>query len=128
MKVAVISDDTRTVSAHFGRAEYFLVYEIQDDTVKGKEMRPKPSHQHSSTITQLQNGTDKTPKETSFHDSMLASVRDCEVVIAGGMGYGMYSTMTQAGIKVFITDIVLADAAVKEYVAGNLVNHLERLH
>ena len=127
MKVAVVTDDNKTVSAHFGRAEYFLVYEAKDGAIVKRESRPKASHQHRD-VMQIGREAGAQQSEANFHDTVLSSVRDCEAVITGGMGYGMYASMMQAHIKPFVTDVSLADVAVQQYLKGTLANHLERLH
>ena len=126
MKVGVVSDDDKTVSAHFGMARHFIVYEIQNGSVVNTEIRQKASHRHNEV---MHLGVADNPiSEANFHETVLSNVRDCEAIITRGMGYGMYSSMTQVGIKPFVTDIPLADKAVQEYIKGTLVNHLERLH
>ena len=126
MKVGVVSDDDKTISAHFGMARYYIVYEIQNDAVVNTEIRPKASHRHNELMHP--GVSDNPTSEANFHETVLSNVKDCEAIITRGMGYGMYSSMTQAGIKPFVTDIPLADNAVQEYIKGTLVNHLGRLH
>ena len=136
MKVGVVTDDKKTISPHFGRAQYYLVYEIRDGVILNKEMRPKSSHHHRETIELHRTEEEEivldrhqdTHSEASLHDSMLSNVRDCEALIAGGMGYGMFVAIKQLGIIPFITNIVIADDAIQAYVKGTLDNHIERLH
>ena len=42
MKIAVVTDDHRTISAHFGRAIYYEVFTISDGKMTGRETLPKP--------------------------------------------------------------------------------------
>ena len=44
------------------------------------------------------------------------------------MGRGAFDAIKNVGIKSFITDLELAEDAVKAYVAGKLDSHMERLH
>ncbi|MDG6905108.1 MAG: dinitrogenase iron-molybdenum cofactor biosynthesis protein [Nitrososphaerota archaeon] len=140
MKVAVVTDDNKTISPHFGRAQYYLVYEISNGrTVLSKETRAKASHSHREAV-QLLHDSLKTgatlesdhhndaATEATLHDTMLSNVRDCEALIARGMGAGMYGSIRHLGIKPFVTDIVTADDAVQAYIKGTLDNHVERLH
>ncbi|MGA2876110.1 MAG: NifB/NifX family molybdenum-iron cluster-binding protein [Nitrososphaerales archaeon] len=136
-KVAVVTDDNKTISPHFGRAQYYLVYEIQDGTILNKETRPKSSHHHRETMQihrpdAIEEGGSQHPQdvvsEESLHDNMLSNVRDCEALISRGMGYGMHMAIEHLGIKPYITSIASADDAVKEYMKGTLDNHVERLH
>lgn len=135
MKVAIVTDDNRTVSPHFGRAMYYLVYEIQDGKIIGKETRPKSSHNHHEVIDLGSNSKDASmgerhdaASEGSLHDKMLSNVKDCGALIARGMGAGMYGSIRQLGIKPFVTSIASADEAVLAYIKGTLDDHKERLH
>lgn len=44
MKIAFITDDDRTISAHFGRARYYAVLTVEDGKVTAREQRPKLGH------------------------------------------------------------------------------------
>ena len=68
------------------------------------------------------------PKADVIHNSMLSNVSDCEVLIARGMGWGAFEAIRKEGIKPFITDLELAEDAVKVYISGKLDSHTERLH
>jgi predicted Fe-Mo cluster-binding NifX family protein len=131
MKVAVVTDDGKTISSHFGRAKYYLVYDIQDKKVQKIETRPKVgrhleglSHHDDSSARSHDHGSG----ETALHNSMLSNVLDCEALIAGGMGSGAYMSIEEAGITPFLTDKIYADEAVQAYLNGTLNNQVERLH
>jgi predicted Fe-Mo cluster-binding NifX family protein len=135
MRVAVVTDDGKTISQHFGRAQYYLVYDLEDGAVKGRETRPKAGHHQGGMEHQDEGehhgegpGHHQGPQEAATHESMLSNVSDCEAIIARGMGYGIYEAMSQSGIKPFITEAVYADDAVQAYIKGNLDDHKERLH
>ena len=127
MKVGVVTDDGQTISPHFGRAQYYLVYDIVDGKVSGKETRPKASH-HQSGIEPHAEGHHHGQAEASLHTDMLSNVKDCEALIVRGMGWGMYEAIKEAGMKPFLTDTALADQAVEAYIKGSLDDHTERLH
>ena len=125
MKVGVVTDDNKTISPHFGKAQYYLVYEIQDGAILSKETRPKSSHHHRETVQlhrpdAMQQGGPQhhqdAVSEGNTHDNMLSNVRDCEALISRGMGYGMHAAIEQLGIKSYITNKPTADEAVKEYI------------
>ncbi len=46
MKIAVITENGKTISQHFGRAPYYLVFTIEDGKITNREMREKMGHQH----------------------------------------------------------------------------------
>ena len=133
MKIAVVTDDGKTISAHFGRAPYYRVVTIEDGQVVGHELREKHAHgahhEHGhgggSEIHLHEGGN---PQAEDAHNKMTAPVRDCQVVLSRGMGNGAYMALRQAGLQPIITDVREVDEAVRQYVAGELVDHPERLH
>lgn len=130
MKIGIVTDDKRTISPHFGRAQYYLVYEIKDGVVVNKEARPKFFHNQGVVGRNMANREEEhsPAEEASIHGSMLSNVADCEALITRGMGSGMYYAMKQAGIEPFVTSVAIADDAVQAYIKGTLDNHMERLH
>jgi len=133
LKVGVVTDDGRTTSPHFGRARYYLVYDVEGGIIKGKETRPKSSPHHEMAGHEgghhgFGEGHHQDPSEASKHASMLSNVGDCEAIVAHGMGWGIYEAMKQAGIKPFLTEATDADEAVRAYISGSLDDHPERLH
>lgn len=131
MKIAVITDDSRTISAHFGRAQYYEVFTIEDGLVINRERRTKVNHNHFSGEHDHgshngQHGTD--PASDHRHDLMIESIDDCQVVFARGMGRGAFNKLTSSGIRPIITEVSDIESAVNNYLAGTLANHLERLH
>ena len=44
MKIAVVTHDEKTISAHFGRAQYYVVFTVDDGKITGQETRPKANH------------------------------------------------------------------------------------
>jgi len=128
LKIAVVTDDGKTISPHFGRAIYYVVYDVQDGMIKGSEMRDKAAHHTGGEPHQQEEGGHHGPEADAKHSSMLSNISDCEALIARGMGWGAFEAIRSTGIKPFITDLELAEDAVKAYVAGKLDSHTERLH
>lgn len=130
MKVAVVTDDAKTISQHFGRARFYKVYEIKDGAIVGSEQRPKAGHHVEGAAHQEHRAEPHGHHhgDAATHNSMLANIADCQVLIARGMGWGAHDAIERAGIKPYITDVESADEAVKAYIEGKLDNHAERLH
>lgn len=126
MNVAVVTDDMETISPHFGRATHYLVYQIEDGLVKRKEVRDKTGH--GSHMEERFHHHDSGPEMVATHSAMLAGIQDCEVVISRGMGRPMYASIQDAGMKVYVTRLRLAEEAIRALIAGTLDNHLEMLH
>lgn len=134
MKIAVVTEHQTTITRHFGRALTYLVFTVEDGKIVSKEQRDKPGHQHGShehggqPIQLHEPGDSFTPGAVDTHAQMVDPIRDCEVVIAGGMGGGAYRALEQAGLETILTDMKDAEAAVQAYVGGTLAHHPERLH
>ena len=131
MKIAVITDDMKTISAHFGRAQYYLVFTVENGKISAQESRPKANHNHFASQEQEHahtepHGTDAQSEVK--HTSMIEPIIDCEVLLAGGMGQGAYTSLILRSIQPYITDIQDAQTAVIAYLDGSMIDHTERLH
>jgi len=132
MKLATASDDEMNVSQHFGRAPCYVVFTVDDGKVTAKETRSKASHQTFAAHVPAKlaegerHGYDAGSR--SRHANMAEAIRDCQVLLAGGMGWGAYEAMQGYGIETIATDIENIDEAVELYLAGKLANVMNRLH
>lgn len=131
MKIAVVSDDGVTVSQHFGRAELYVVLQIEDGAVVGRENRPRSGHRAFASMEQHtshggRHGYDEHSQ--SKHHSMAQAIADCQVLIAGGMGWGAYESMKGYNIEPIVTDVGDIEQAVALYLEGRLENLMERVH
>ena len=132
MKIAVVTDDGTTICQHFGRAQYYSVITIEDGKVKSKEQRSKAGHhvagvQHASQATHGEGHGFDVNAQVS-HAGMMANITDCQLVLAGGMGWGAQESLKRAGIAVHMTDVDNIDKAIQLYIQGKLPNLQERLH
>ena len=140
MKIAVITNDGKTISRHFGRAQYYLVFELEEGVVKNKEMREKLGHFHFANQSHLKtdhpqshnhshsegHGMDASSHQK--HSQMAETISDCEAIICGGMGMGAYRSMAAFDIKPFVTDKMEIEEAVKEFIQGRLEDKTDLLH
>lgn len=133
MKIAFVTDDGTSISAHFGRAKFYEVIHIENGSIVNRERRDKTGHHtfahnedHEHHHGNEQHGFDDASRLK--HESMAASITDCQVVVARGMGNGAYQHLTSANLIPIITDIADIDTAVKGIIDGTVVNHTEKLH
>ena len=104
MKIAVASQNRRTIMEHAGRCRNFWIYETDQDKVVRKELL-------------------ELPKEQSFHDSSPHAshpLDEVQVLIAGGMGHGLSHRLTHKGIVGVVTPETDPDRAVAAYLDGSL--------
>ncbi|MCX6003793.1 MAG: DUF134 domain-containing protein [Chloroflexi bacterium] len=132
MKIAVVTDDGTTICQHFGRALYYSVVTVDNGKVVSKEQRNKAGHhiagdQHASHASHGEkHGFDANAQAS--HAGMMANITDCQLLIAGGMGWGAQESLKRAGITVHMTDVNNIDEAIQLYIQGKLPNLQERLH
>jgi transcriptional regulator with XRE-family HTH domain/predicted Fe-Mo cluster-binding NifX family protein len=132
MKIAVITDDGKTISQHFGRAPYYQVLTIEEGKIANREMRNKLGHNqfHNQDHAEEQHGTGHGMDAGSHnkHASMAEAISDCAAVLCGGMGMGAYESMRRLNIQPVVTDIADIDEAVNAFIDGKLIDHTELLH
>jgi len=133
MKIALITDDGKSISQHFGRANYYAVLTIENGRIVAREMREKLSHRHFANEAhdhshEPSQGHGFDAASQSRHTRMSQTIEDCEALICRGMGAGAYESMKERGIRPVVTDIVLIDDAAMAYVNRTLVDHVEKLH
>ncbi len=140
MRIAAITDDGVTISQHFGRAPYYLVYTVENDMIVDREMREKMGHaqfmnepgsEHDHEHEDSHEGEQHHgygPEADNRHASMAAAIADCTALLCRGMGWGAYESMQKQGITPIVTEIRDADAAVQAYIDGTIEDHTEKLH
>ena len=131
MKIAAITDDETTISQHFGRAQLYVVLTVEDGKVISRETRPKKGH-HSFAAHESHSGHGERhgydAGSQAKHASMAETIADCQVLLAGGMGWGAYDSMRSYNIEPVVTDVQVIDEAVQLYLTGKLPNLMDRLH
>jgi predicted Fe-Mo cluster-binding NifX family protein len=133
MKIAAVSEDGVTISQHFGRAPYYVVVSVEDGKIVSREKRDKLGHAQFAGEQEEAHGADPRghgfdPAAQDRHARMAAAITDCDVMIARGMGAGVYESMKQAGIRPVVANVANIDEAVQVYLAGRLEDHVEKLH
>jgi predicted DNA-binding protein (UPF0251 family)/predicted Fe-Mo cluster-binding NifX family protein len=131
LKIAVVSENATTISQHFGRAPYYIIMTLENGKVVKQEQFERGA---SGTCACGHGGHEEHsashsgPDSAAKHDRMVDPIADCQVLIAGGMGYGAYQALKSRGLEVFITAESLIQKAVELFSAGKLDNLMERLH
>lgn len=117
MKIAVASDDGKTICGHLGRCAHFIVFEVEGENIKSKGTRDNIFTSHTSESC----GHDHSPGEsTHSHQGLVDALTDCKVVISKGMGGRIVDDLTSARITPIITAEDNAETAVQAYIKGSL--------
>lgn len=100
MKIAVASERER-VTAHFGHCENFNIFEAENGKILKSESIPNPGHR------------------PGFLPNFLNDM-GVNVIISGGMGGSAVDIFNEKGIEVITGAQGNAEAAVKDYLNGEL--------
>jgi len=110
MKIAVPTDDGKRIAEHFGRAQSFLIFSIEDGKILYHEVVDSMSP-HSD------GGSGQSHDECAWFMPLLEG---SDVIISRGMGRRAVGHFNEAGIKPVFTDLDDAEEAVRAYANGTL--------
>ena len=119
MKIAVASPDGVSVSPHFGRSRCFIVFDVVEGRLAGREVRDNTYTAHARG--ECAEGEHHHDQPHS-HASIVAALADCQAVLCGGMGWRAAEELKANGIRA----VVLGDAgltpeqAVQALLSGTL--------
>lgn len=102
MKIAVTYDNGE-VFQHFGKTEYFKVYEVEDNKVVSSEVMSSNGSGHGALAG-------------------LLAEQSVDVLICGGIGDGAQTALAEAGIELCAGAQGDTDQAVEAYLKGELVS------
>lgn len=102
MKIAVTYDNGN-IFQHFGKTEFFKVYEVEDNKVVSGEVMGSNGTGHGALAG-------------------LLAEQDVDVLICGGIGGGAQVALQEAGIELYAGASGDADEAVETYLRGELVS------
>ena len=123
-KIALPTDDGQMIGAHFGRAQAFKVFTLDDGREIQAELRKMAGdgrHEHHPH-------GEHDPAPTHSHDDKFALIADCQVLIGGGMGQPAYDRLQAMGLTVILTGEKQIAQALALYQAGTLSSDLRRIH
>jgi len=133
LKIAVVSENETTISQHFGKAPYYIIMTVENGKVVKQEKFERGAsgtcacgHSNEAGHHHASHGNDT--ESDAKHNRMVDPIADCQVLIAGGMGFGAYNALKSRNLQVFITAESSIQKAIELYSAGKLDNLMERLH
>jgi len=125
MRIAFPTNDREKISAHFGRSQGFLIVEVKEGKVVNEEYIPNTvtGHvQHTHHDEHVQGHLHEHNHSVDTHERVIQNFTNIDVVISGGMGYGMKSRFESAGIKTIITSEKDIKTALELFLQSSLKN------
>ncbi|MDG4867103.1 NifB/NifX family molybdenum-iron cluster-binding protein [Guyparkeria sp. 1SP6A2] len=104
MKIAVTSQNRRTVTSHAGRCRRFWIYRVEDGSPVGRELL-------------------ELPREQSFHESTSGKAHPLDgidALVTQGMGDGLARRLARMGASGYVTVESDPDQAVSLLLEGAL--------
>lgn len=103
MKVAIATDDYKSVTGHVGRCNGFLIVTVENGEIKETEEREnkftnhgRGGHDHG----QHHHGEE----HKTGHQRLAEGLKDCSHLICHGVGWRLVEDLTAAGIKPILTN------------------------
>lgn len=112
MKIAVTSQNRKTITGHAGKCRRFWIFSVENNALVGKELL-------------------ELAKEQVFHESPKHEphpLDGIQVFITAGMGQGMVSRLIGKKVLGLITDETDPDKAVSLYLQGALTTKAAETH
>jgi len=117
MRIAVASQDGESISAHFGRCAYFIIFDAKDGAVLRKELRQNTHTSHGAGNCHVGGHGD----QPHSHGAVVQALHDCQAALCYGMGWRAADELKQNGIQPVIVDKRRSpEEAVALYVQGKL--------
>ena len=99
MKIAIASSDGTQISPHFGRSSCFLVFDIEDGKIVGKELRSNTFTAHARGEC---HGDGQHDHGAHSHASIVEALQDCGAVLCYGMGSRAAEALSLRGIQPYV--------------------------
>jgi len=123
MKIAVATNDNRTVAGHVGRCKAFIVYETEGSKTINKVVRINSFTHHGQHLDNKEEHHQHPSEGQGYHNhhNLIEGLKDCEVLIFNHGGWRLIEDLKAHNIKPILTDEKLTEDAVQKYLAGDLI-------
>jgi predicted Fe-Mo cluster-binding NifX family protein len=108
MKIAIGTDDQESIrKGYFGDSRYYLILEVRNAAVAGREWREDPDATRSKS-----NGHNGQPQR------IIMFLGDCSIFLGGSFKEKFLQEISSRGIDCFLTEIEDINKAVSSYLDG----------
>jgi len=102
MKIAVPSIDGKTISEHFGRSAWFIVFETENGKISGREVRSNVFTPHA--LGECNGEKEHHGAHHHSHSAVTSALSDCKYLLCRGIGLRAVDDLKIKGIEPFILD------------------------
>ncbi|MDK1010863.1 MAG: NifB/NifX family molybdenum-iron cluster-binding protein [Actinomycetota bacterium] len=116
MKIAFPTRDDQTITGHFGQMKALIIVDVVDGESATRERRD---------MSAMPECDEEHRERPAF---VVNAIKDCDVLIACGIGAPLVQRANAVDVDVILTDIRSIDEALEMYLAGTLVHTPELAH
>ena len=132
MKIAFVTDDGQTISAHFGHARYFSFVTMQNGEVTSTELIERDldgqhNHHHHEHEHGHGQGQGRGHGDGGFQAKFMP-LKGCDLLVARGMGEPAMNNARSMGADVILTDLKTIDDVLSAIADDSLVHNPRRVH
>lgn len=122
MKIAIPSDDTQNISAHFGRCSYFIIYTVKNKRIVEREVRDNNYCPHRMGVCPKMAKNNDEKFVEKIKASAVSGIRDCNLMIGRSINPTLRATLKKYNIDYMVVDEKDGNKTVEKYLSGLLVN------
>jgi len=104
MKVAIPTNDGKTVADHFGRARCFWIAEVDKGVVLSEQLLENSDIDHGH----------------GDHRGLLEILKGVDIVVCANLGMRIYSDLVSSGIPIYMTGSGEIGQSIQDILQGNL--------
>lgn len=130
-KIAIPTNDGKTISRHFGQASAFLILTLDNGEIIEQELRElsdSGDHDHHNHDHHHDHQHQHGMGGNRSHSAKFDYIRDCQILISGGMGQPAVQRLNDMGIQVALTDHKGIADLLQEIKAGQVKHNPRRIH
>lgn len=120
MKIAVASSDGTNISPHFGQSSCFLIFDVVEGKIAGKEVRNNTFTAHARGEC---SGGERHGHGGHDHSTLVEALHDCQAVLCLGMGRRAEEALAGRAIQpLVLAEECSPEEAVAQFLEGTLVS------
>jgi len=122
MRIAVATDDNKSITGHVGRCLAFAIYDVNGETIEKKEIRENTFTHHRMEKSQNHERHHGEGQQHG-HSRLIDGLKDCSVLLFSGGGWRLIEDLEKNNIKPFLTEEADIETAVHKFAKGELVEN-----
>ncbi|MHB1048598.1 MAG: NifB/NifX family molybdenum-iron cluster-binding protein [Bacteroidota bacterium] len=124
MKIAVATNDHQHVTGHIGRCRSFMVFDVAEGKILGKELRNNTFTSHGSG-GEHRHDHHHGEGAGQQHIRLIEGLKDCSHLISSGGGWRVVEDLKANKIVTVFTDEKDITIALEKFLRGELVENAD---